>query len=468
MVLEVRAAAIYARISADHEGRALGVARQVEECRRETERRGWPVGEVYVDNDVSAYSGTRRPGYVAMFEDLKAGLRDAVVVWHQDRLTRTPRELEDFVDLFEAAGLRGYASVSGGEYDLGSGDGRFMARIQAAAARKESDDKSRRLRSKHAQLAEAGAVSGGGSRPYGYGPDRTTKVPDEATVIRGAAKRVLAGESLRSVCAELNERGIVSATGGAWTPSTLRRMLCSARIAGLREHHGEIVGKAVWPAIIDRRSHDRLVSLLTDPERQTSRPARRYVLAGLLRCGKCDTVLVSRPRPDGTRRYVCASGPGHGGCGGIAITADPLEAWIAEAVLVRLDSPRMAATMAGARTDDEAAADAQTELAAGQARMDELATMFAAGEITRREWLAARAPIETRVQRAKKRVARHSRAPVLDEYVGHAERLRAQWDGLKLTRQQAIIAAALAHAVIRPASPGRVAFDGRRVRPVWR
>jgi len=53
-----------------------------------------------------------------------------------------------------------------------------------------------------------------------------------------------------------------------WVGSTLRRVLVSARIAGLREHNGEVVGDAAWPAIIDRATHDRLVGLLDDPSRR--------------------------------------------------------------------------------------------------------------------------------------------------------------------------------------------------------
>ena len=45
-------------------------------------------------------------------------------------------------------------------------------------------------------------------------------------------------------------------------------MLVSPRIAGLREHNGEVVGEAMWPAIIDRANHDRLVGLLGDPSRR--------------------------------------------------------------------------------------------------------------------------------------------------------------------------------------------------------
>src|SRR5262249_47107225 len=80
----VRAAAIYCRISQDSEGRALGVKRQEADCRALAERKGWPVGEVYIDNDLGAYSGKPRPAYRAMLEALKAAAVDAVIVWHLD------------------------------------------------------------------------------------------------------------------------------------------------------------------------------------------------------------------------------------------------------------------------------------------------------------------------------------------------------------------------------------------------
>jgi DNA invertase Pin-like site-specific DNA recombinase len=76
----VGAAAIYARISDDREGLALGVSRQVEDCRRLAAKRGWSVVEAYVDNDVSAWRGRARPEYRRMLEDVKAGTVDAVVV----------------------------------------------------------------------------------------------------------------------------------------------------------------------------------------------------------------------------------------------------------------------------------------------------------------------------------------------------------------------------------------------------
>ena len=65
-------AAIYARISADKGGDGLGVDRQEADCRALAERLGWSVEQVFIDNDVSAYSGKMRPQYRAMLDAVRA------------------------------------------------------------------------------------------------------------------------------------------------------------------------------------------------------------------------------------------------------------------------------------------------------------------------------------------------------------------------------------------------------------
>ena len=82
----------------------MGVQRQLEDCRKLAGDRGWTVVDEYVDNDVSAYSGKRRPEYERMLADIRDGLRDAVLVYNMDRLTRRPIELEEFTAVCEAAG----------------------------------------------------------------------------------------------------------------------------------------------------------------------------------------------------------------------------------------------------------------------------------------------------------------------------------------------------------------------------
>ncbi len=140
------------RISSDRDGDGLGVRRQVEDCEALAERLGWLVVDRYVDNDISAYRGKVRPEYRRLLDDIAWHAIDALLVWHADRLHRHPRELEDFFEVIDAAGGVKMATVSG-ETDLGTHDGRLMARIQGAVARKESDDKSRRMKRKAEEQA---------------------------------------------------------------------------------------------------------------------------------------------------------------------------------------------------------------------------------------------------------------------------------------------------------------------------
>src|SRR5579862_2810016 len=361
----------YARISSDRDGDGLGVERQLEDCERLAERRGWKIVERFVDDDVSAWSGKHRPEYERCLVALSSGALDGLLVYDLDRLHRQPRELEEFIDLCQQARVTHVASASG-DIDLTTADGQFQARILAAVAKKESDDKSRRIRRKHEDIALKGGVSGGGSRPYGYEADKLTVRAAEAAIVRECAKRLLAGEPVRSIAKDLNERGVTSASGGAWSPQSLRRMLASPRISGQRIHKGEVVAKAVWPRIISAKDGAKIRALLSNPERRTNKAARRYLLGGLLVCSHCGEKLVARPRADGQRRYHCARGPGFSGCGKTAIKADDVEAYVVHAVLHRLDDPRVAAAQAR-RPKEPDAQRWHDQLEADQVQLAELA-----------------------------------------------------------------------------------------------
>ncbi|MBX9978662.1 MAG: recombinase family protein, partial [Mycobacterium gordonae] len=290
----VESAAIYARISADVEGTGLGVARQLEDCRKLAADRGWPVGDEYVDNDVSAFSGKPRREYARMLADLQSGARDAVIVYNLDRLHRRPVELEEFDALCESVGVRDVATVTA-DIDLGNDDGLFMARIFAAFAAKESGRKSARIRRKMLQNAEQG-LPHGSVRPFGYEPDKITVRSDEAVVVREMVDRYLAGASIRSLTMWLNDSGIAPAASKSWRTSAVRQILCSGRIAGLREHHGQVIGEAAWPAIVTPAQRDRVLARMAARALTKTRAPRTYLLSGLLRCGRCDSRLYSQAR----------------------------------------------------------------------------------------------------------------------------------------------------------------------------
>jgi DNA invertase Pin-like site-specific DNA recombinase len=460
-------AGIYARISSDREGDGLGVARQLEDCVRLAESRGWQIADRYVDDDVSAYSGKPRPEYGRMLDDLRTGTIDAVVVYHLDRLHRQPKELEEFFEICKEAGVDDLATVTG-RIDLADPDGQFQARILGAVAKKESDDKSRRIRRKHKEIALRGRVSGGGSRPYGYEADKVTVRPAEAAIVTECAGRLLAGEPLLSIVRDLNARGVRSAQGGPWSSQSLRRMLGSARISGQREHHREVVATAEWEAIIGAEDGAAIRALLSDPARRTNRAGRRYLLGGLLSCGRCGERLVSRPRSGGQRRYACVKGQGFSGCGKTYVNAHEVELFVTRAVLHRVDSKAMQRAADQKKKSAPETKRWWKEAEAAQAQMDELAEAYGQRRVSMSEWMAARKPIEQRVTTARKHLAKASRSNLLDTYIGHGDKLKAEWGSLGLNQQHAIVACVVDSFVVGPGRPGYNRFDESRLTPVWR
>lgn len=463
-------AGIYVRISEDREGAGLGVKRQESDCRALAERLGWPVGEVYVDNDLSAYNGHERPAYRQLLADLQAGTLGAVLAWHTDRLHRSPRELEEFIGVCEDRGIE-IQTVSAGPLDLASPSGRMAARVYGAVARHESEHKAERIRRKARELAEAGKLGGGGTRPYGYLIDRRTVRDDEAALIRDLARRVLAGEPLRAIVRDLNERRVPTVTGATWTTIAMHRILTSGRIAGWREHRHQLVAKAEWQAIIDRPTLDRLRALLLDPARRvtTGPQVRAYLLGGgMARCGRCGHPLRSAPRADGTRRYACRRMPEMTGCGSTTIVANQLEAHMRDLILERLDSPQMLAAIEAHERQTAQAIDLGA-MHADEAGLEQLARdHYSDRLIGRSEYLAARDALQRRLDVARARLARVNGSGHARQLVGFGAALRKAWDGESFDWRRAIVTTIVDRVTIGPGRRGYNRFEPSRVTVDWR
>lgn len=425
-------AAIYTRISQDRDGTLLGVQRQQDDCEALARDRGWEVGPVFVDDDVSAFKGRRRDGYEQLLEAIADGTVGAVVAWHPDRLHRSPVELERFIDVVQASGCE-VATVRAGDLDLGTAAGRMTARVVGAVARHESEQKSERLRRQRAQAALAGRAHGG-RRAFGYKSGNAELEPAEAALLREAADRVLAGETHFKVAKDWNERGVASTTGRRWQATRLRLVLISPRIAGLRVHKGDIVGEGQWPAIVTRAEHERLVALLRAPERRGALP--RSLLSGLLVCGHCGHRMTFSSQKRGDR-YNCHRQPGRWDrCGRISIVARYAEEAVVAAVL------EATATL---RIESDPAVD-DTVLADLEARLTEAAEMFAAGEIGRAEWLTARTGIEDRISRARRdMLASEHRARIVDHgTIAH------RWDTLTLDERRRVLGLFVGSVTVAP------------------
>jgi DNA invertase Pin-like site-specific DNA recombinase len=285
-------AAVYCRISSDVSGEALGVARQEADARKLCADLGWEVAEVFCDNDRSAYSRKPRPRYLAMLQAIRDRRVNGVVAWHPDRLHRQTRELVSFIDLVTDHRIE-VQTVTAGRYDLTTPSGRLNARLLGSVGEFESEHKSERIRRKLQENAAQGKHHGG-SRPYGWLKDRVTIDPDEAKAVREASRLVLGGESIKGTARALNAAGYTTATGRPWLDVTVRTMLRRPRNAGLRVHHGVVVGDGQWQPILTPEEYWRIEALLSNPARRTNpgRDGKVHLLSTIARCGVCDGPVV--------------------------------------------------------------------------------------------------------------------------------------------------------------------------------
>lgn len=453
------AAVIYARISKDEAGESLGVDRQERLCRKLAKDRGLTVDQLIVDNDFSAYTTKKaRPGFERLMEMLGAGEVSAVVVYHADRLYRRSTDLERLVAVVEGSGAQVH-TVAAGDVDLSTASGRMVARMLGAAAQHESERMAERIRLKHDELASRGRPPGG-RPPYGYrwgmevdpatGTARRTYLPnpDEIEALRFMVARVLEGASLLGIARELDARGSRTREGRPWHSASVRASLVNPATVALRVHRREVAGPGDWQPILERDEWEAVQATLKDPARARRRPSSLYLVSGLVVTPDGDRMnghLDRYKRRTYATRYEAARS--------VTIAADPLEDFIIEAVLQVLDAavlPPVVPTVGGA------------DVAGIEQELADLAALRGEGTISLAEWLAARDPLQARLDAARRTVPPSSKAARL---LARPGAVRKAWPDLDATARRAVLEAVVDRIIVGPTTRGRWATIEERLDP---
>jgi site-specific DNA recombinase len=449
--------AIYARASKDRTGAGVKVEDQIADCRKLADRLGLTVVEelIFTDNDLTAHRGKKkRPGYLALLAAIRSGQVDAVICTHGDRLHRSVKELETYID---ASGDIPTHQVMAGRLDLATASGKRNARLAAVIAEGEVDQMIERMRSARVHKTSRGEWTGG-KRPFGYEADGVTVIPHEADALRWAGGQILSGMSLSATAKALNDREIMTSSGAPWDARTLGRVLKRARSAGLSVHRGRVVGRAQWPAIIPETTWRALVAVLENPARKTAPGGPpRWLLTNLGRCGilingqECGNLVVSkaRARPKMTV-YVC-SASAH-----LSRSAAEVDAYVRDVVISILTERGRALLVpegAGERLAELHTRD--NELAA---KLGELGRKFAADLIDLPTVESATAAIRQEREDITDELTAMQAGSVLSGVADAADVAKA-WDGTDLSRKRAIVDL-LMTVTIRPSRRGR--------RPGWR
>lgn len=494
----------YARLSINADGKKISCDVQEADVRAEAERNGDQIIHVYRDDSASAWDpNTVRDDFEKLMERLVAGdpASRRLYIPHVDRFVRQIYDLGRILR-HRLPGTVVY-SDHGQRFDLDNGHDRFRLTLDAAHAALSSDDTSRRTRRGLQERAERGAPHGG-RRPFGYrrgvltddrgaavvdargNPVKTLiMVADEAAVVREVFDGFVKGRSVRSMASELaaavTETFWRPVPGGAvrpvyrpqWSDQEVRGILRSPSVGGFRRHgwlevpadgsdplERERLIPANWPPIVDPVLWREVQATFADRTVAWPRSAPdRYLLSGLVWCGRCGQRMGTQPASKSTGRlYRCRPGWRPSSCGGVSVSAARLDelvgGWLA--VLVANPSARRTGDLVAARR-----ARAEGQLAEAKGMLAQIARDYGARRITVEERDVSRADPAARLVEAERVLA--ERAPDVRRITGGRP-----WGRLGPDERRAV-----AHDVIReirvaPAVRRGRKFDDSRVVVDWR
>lgn len=312
----------------------------------------------YRDDGISASryaKGKTRAGWQQTVNAILAGEVDELWVWE---LSRASRDREATANLMQACVANNVVlNVGGKMHDPNDPDDGFMLDLLAALAVRESAATAKRIQRDVDARAAAGTPHG--KVPFGFARQYhpVTRVllaqvpdPDTAPILRELVRRVLAGEAMYAIAADLNARGVPSpetvrrirvhgedAVRSPWRGDEIRDQLLSPTAAGLRVHKGEILGPASWAPIISEIERARLLAVLRPPGRRQWFGPVRHMLTGIAACGVCTTPL--RAVKNRNTPSYCCPGADKRGASCVCRAMRPLDAYVAGLAIRRLADP---------------------------------------------------------------------------------------------------------------------------------
>jgi site-specific DNA recombinase len=488
-------AAIYARISRVERKREIveSIEEQIAECQLYADDHGLTVVGIFKDNlTASGFSTKDRPDFRNLMGMVRAGQVDVILVTEQSRLDRKLWNVLELVELARTTPFKRIIRVrDDDDVDLSSENGINRTIDQANRDRHESALISQRAKAKKKVRARRGEFNGG-NRPYAYKVDGVTVRESEARVVRAIAAMLVQGRSLRSICAELNAKNVTTSKGQRWQVTSVRVLMQSKRLIGIRVHNGSEY-PAAWPAILDVDTWEQVQRILAANSRAMrnrtlSRNGKRpYLLTGFLVCSECGSVLTGhgdsvRKRQPKRHRYYCRKVDLFGrevGCGKVSRIAEPLEALITDMVIRRFDAEGLgkafdAATegteMAGALHDYRTTKDALGELLSDFYRER--------NKYARDEMAKLKAQLETELAAVTARMGQIESTRALAS-IPIGRTMRESWQTADLDLRRAFIELAIEKVIVKagrtggrtwkdPNSDHEWRFDYRLIEIVWR
>lgn len=298
---------------------------------------------------------TKRTEFLRMFESVKRGQIDVIVVYKWDRFcrdggdVRTWKAIADAHDCYILAGDQAI-EVRDASTKLMQD---FLWDMNEYYARDSAE------KTKNALIGNA--MKGrrmGGSAPYGYSlaghPSLVLNLA-EAPLVSEAFSMALCGKSTGDIAKFLNGSGATTRSGQPFSKQSVAYMLRNPVYVGrllynrkdskrrkLRvavKEFPEVSIDNAFDAIVDEDTFNAVQAVLDGKAQQAFVETEHiYLLSGLLRCAECGSAMVGNSQSggrSGKKRYVyCCKNHGKGGCCATKdVNADYIENAVAEAVV---------------------------------------------------------------------------------------------------------------------------------------
>jgi DNA invertase Pin-like site-specific DNA recombinase len=460
-------AAIYTRISKDKAGDEHGVGNQLMDAEQLVSARGMTLVRRFCDNDLSAFSGVRRPDYEALMTAAGRGEFDAIVVWQSSRLWRTRTERAAAIKVLQKASVSVIA-CKGPSLDMSTAYGRAMAGLLGEFDTMESEVKSERQQSANEKAAKAGKPRTACPRSFGWLDDRITADPQEGPAVADACRALLAGGTVSGVCRDWTTRGVrpVQSTSGRWTRASVVTILRNPRIAGISTYRGAEVGTGDWQPLVSEETFRAVSRLLSDPSRKPAQGVRT-MLGGLARC-RCGNHMTANMITRGAaawQTYRCNPSTRDGRPGPhVSVRCAPVDEAVGALVLGRLTKPDVV-NLVAPTGDSPRVRDLQDEAQAIRSRLGNLGPLYMAGQITEADLISGRAWGDARLTEIAAELADLGRESVLAPLLA-AQNVMEAWATLGTDRKRAVVAA-LMTVTLHPAGRGARVFDPDIIVPGW-
>ncbi len=403
--------------------------------------------EIFTDK----LSGARddRPELERCLNRLRKG--DTLIVWKLDRLGRSLHHLMTIMQGLEDREIN-FRSLNE-NIDTTTHTGRFMFYLMGALAEFERNLIQERTRAGK-QAAKSRGKFLGGPRLYGWSnkPDEHgvfQETTQEAAILKEIAQWVLDGRSLSAITRDLKTRKITTASGGQWSPTSLRRVLSNPRTAG----------------ILGDEQHRDLLRVFADPVSRKKRgKASQYLLTGIIRC-QCGARMYVSSRDKGTLkpRYRCLHNLAINNCRKVSVLADPIEAYVSKETIKWLAGRGLAVVRKRLLDLDRDFSNLAQQMHADELELEALAKLKGEGRFTITEWLALRDPIEARIRAARDVLSKEPAIFVLANIPDTRKELEAAWKGWDIDKRRQVLKASIASLVIHQTQQRGPVFDEDRV-----